>query len=41
MGVKPLKRTVAVAAPPGFELIETTDFHDTVDIRRATSGFRL
>ena len=34
MGVKPHKRSAAVAAPPGFESIEASDINGVVDIQR-------
>ena len=33
IGAKPLKKTTAVAAPPGFESIEATYINDAVDIQ--------
>ena len=34
MGIKPLKNTIAVTAPPGFESINATDINDAGDIQR-------
>ena len=36
MGVKPLTKTTAIAAPPGFESLEATCINDVVDFQRDT-----